>query len=75
MAQVGDFLTERIDAVRAGRDAHRDDQTQVTTTSGASRLCNKDMLIIANVCDQYSGLNGGYSERVFKLPDPFYFIP
>jgi len=31
--------------------------------------------IIANVGDQYSDLRGGYSERVYKLPNPFYFVP
>jgi len=31
--------------------------------------------IIANVGDQWSDLNGGHSERRFKLPNPFYYIP
>ncbi len=31
--------------------------------------------IIANIGDQQSDLDGGYSERTFKLPNPFYFIP
>ena len=31
--------------------------------------------IIANVGDQYSDLRGGHAEQVFKLPNPFYFIP
>lgn len=31
--------------------------------------------IIANVGDQESDLRGGYAERGFKLPDPFYYIP
>lgn len=31
--------------------------------------------IVVNVGDQYSDLAGGYSERLFKLPDPFYYIP
>ncbi|MFI5021623.1 MAG: HAD family acid phosphatase [Alphaproteobacteria bacterium] len=35
----------------------------------------KGYTIIANVGDQYSDLEGGYSERVFKVPDPFYFLP
>jgi len=28
--------------------------------------------IIANVGDQQSDLNGGYSERTYKLPNPIY---
>lgn len=31
--------------------------------------------IIANLGDQESDLAGGYAERVFKLPNPFYLIP
>jgi HAD superfamily, subfamily IIIB (Acid phosphatase) len=31
--------------------------------------------IIFNVGDQYSDLRGGHAERVFKVPNPFYFIP
>lgn len=31
--------------------------------------------IIANVGDQFSDLDGGYAERTFKLPNPFYYIP
>ena len=30
--------------------------------------------IVANVGDQQSDLDGGHADRVFKLPDPFYFI-
>ncbi len=30
--------------------------------------------ILANVGDQQSDLDGGYADRAFKLPDPFYFI-
>jgi acid phosphatase len=31
--------------------------------------------IIANVGDQPSDLDGGFSERTYLLPDPFYRIP
>jgi predicted secreted acid phosphatase len=31
--------------------------------------------IIANVGDQPSDLNGGYAERTFLLPNPFYRVP
>lgn len=31
--------------------------------------------IVLNLGDQYSDLEGGYAERVLKLPNPFYFIP
>lgn len=31
--------------------------------------------IIFSMGDQYSDLNGGYADRIFKLPNPFYFVP
>ncbi|MCF3648847.1 HAD family acid phosphatase [Synoicihabitans lomoniglobus] len=31
--------------------------------------------IIGTIGDQYSDLSGGHAERVFKLPNPFYFVP
>jgi acid phosphatase len=31
--------------------------------------------IIANIGDQMSDLDGGSSEKTFKLPNPFYYIP
>ncbi|HWP92758.1 MAG TPA: HAD family acid phosphatase [Thermodesulfobacteriota bacterium] len=31
--------------------------------------------IVLNIGDQYSDLAGGYSERSFKLPNPYYYIP
>ena len=42
--------------------------------------CRKDIeskgyKIILNIGDQYSDLEGGYSETVFKLPNPMYYIP
>ncbi len=42
--------------------------------------CRKDIeskgyKIILNIGDQYSDLEGGYSEAVFKLPNPMYYIP
>jgi predicted secreted acid phosphatase len=31
--------------------------------------------IVANVGDQQSDLDGGFAQRAFKLPNPFYYIP
>ena len=39
------------------------------------RLTKEGYVIIANLGDQWSDLNGGYAEKVFKLPNPFYRIP
>ena len=31
--------------------------------------------IVVNIGDQFSDLAGGYSERTFKLPNPYYYVP
>ncbi len=38
------------------------------------RITGQGYTIIANIGDQMSDLEGGYSERTFKLPNPFYRI-
>ncbi len=39
------------------------------------RLVGEGRVIIAMIGDQESDLVGGYAERTFKLPNPFYLIP
>ena len=43
-------------------------------TSGRKKITDQGYTIIANVGDQYSDLCGGFAERTYKLPNPFYFI-
>ena len=31
--------------------------------------------IVGNFGDQFSDLNGGFSDKTFKLPNPMYFLP
>lgn len=38
------------------------------------KLAAEGYLIILNIGDQNSDLAGGYAERVFKLPNPFYIV-
>ena len=38
-------------------------------------IVGRGYTIIANMGDQQSDLDGGYSERTFKLPNPVYFLP
>jgi len=46
--------------------------TQVFKTETRSKITAQGYTIIANLGDQLSDLEGGYSERTFKLPNPFY---
>lgn len=41
-------------------------------TAARSKLVSEGRTIIANIGDQESDLAGGFSERTFKLPNPFY---
>jgi acid phosphatase len=43
-------------------------------TAARAEIESKGFTIIANVGDQQSDLDGGHAERIFKLPNPFYFI-
>ena len=38
------------------------------------KLAAEGYLIILNIGDQHSDLVGGYAERTFKLPNPFYIV-
>jgi len=38
-------------------------------------LENEGYVVIASIGDQWSDLQGGHAERVFKIPNPFYLIP
>jgi predicted secreted acid phosphatase len=50
--------------------------TTVDYKSGAREAIeDQGYKIVANVGDQYSDLAGGHSQVVFKLPNPFYFLP
>jgi predicted secreted acid phosphatase len=40
-----------------------------------SEIVEQGYTIVLNMGDQLSDLEGGYAERTFKLPNPFYWIP
>ena len=40
-----------------------------------AKIAAQGYTIIINVGDQRSDLEGGYAERAYRVPDPFYFIP
>ncbi len=54
----------------------------LTTNSAADfkaperkKLVDQGYTIIVNIGDQMSDLDGGFAERMYKLPNPFYFLP
>ena len=53
-----------------------DNRTVAGYKSGErEKISEQGYTIIANVGDQQSDLDGGFAERAYKLPNPFYFIP
>ncbi|MBA4137726.1 MAG: acid phosphatase [Opitutus sp.] len=48
------------------------DTTQSFKTATRKKITEDGYTIIANIGDQHSDLDGGYAERTFKLPNPFY---
>lgn len=48
--------------------------TQVFKTATRAKLESEGWTVIANIGDQQSDLDGGASERTFKLPNPYYLI-
>ncbi|MBA3849157.1 MAG: acid phosphatase [Opitutus sp.] len=48
------------------------DTTQSFKTAMRRKIATDGYAIIANIGDQQSDLDGGYAERTFKLPNPFY---
>ena len=39
------------------------------------KLIEQGYTIVVNIGDQMSDLDGGFAERSYKLPNPFYFVP
>jgi predicted secreted acid phosphatase len=44
-------------------------------TEAREKITQKGYTVIASIGDQMSDLVGGYTEKTFKLPNPWYFAP
>ena len=44
-------------------------------TQTRAKITKKGYTIIASIGDQSSDLIGGYAEKTFKLPNPYYYVP
>jgi len=71
---MGDYaeLIVRAERGMAGAEAESGRSAVVFKTAVRKRLAAEGWTIIANVGDQMSDLAGGYAEKAFKLPNPFY---
>lgn len=48
--------------------------TELFKTQARARLTREGYIIVANIGDQPGDLTGGYSEKIYKIPDPFYLV-
>jgi len=39
------------------------------------KISKQGYTVIASIGDQYSDIRGGYTQKGFKLPNPFYYLP
>ncbi|ASQ46673.1 HAD family acid phosphatase [Legionella clemsonensis] len=44
-------------------------------TQARESITNQGYTIVASIGDQYSDIKGGYMQKGFKLPNPFYHLP
>lgn len=49
--------------------------TIVYKTAARAKITQQGYTILASIGDQESDLIGGYAQRTFKLPNPFYYLP
>lgn len=63
----------------AGLYVRPDDYTEKSIVPFKSQvrkaITQKGYTIIASIGDQQSDLSGGFAEKTFKLPNPYYYIP
>lgn len=44
-------------------------------TAERKKIAAQGYDIVLNIGDQMSDLNGGYADRTYKLPNPYYYVP
>ena len=56
-------------------DAMRTTSAVEQKAAERKKLLEQGYRIAVNMGDQMSDLDGGFAERTYKLPNPFYFVP
>ncbi len=44
-------------------------------TNARKQISEQGYTIVASIGDQYSDIHGGYAQKGFKLPNPYYYLP
>jgi predicted secreted acid phosphatase len=63
------------DLIMRPKDCPKLDTVVAFKASARGKIEEQGYKIVANVGDQWSDLNGGFAEKRFKVPNPFYFLP
>jgi len=63
------------DAIYFRPESDREKSLALFKTGVRREITRQGFQIITNLGDQDSDLAGGYAERAFKLPNPFYYTP
>jgi len=72
------FLTGRPECLRAVTERNLQINIRSAVELKAAerkKLVDRGYTIIVNMGDEMSDLDGGFAERTYKLPNPFYFVP
>lgn len=56
-------------------DNFKGDSAAVFKTAARKKIEDQGYDIVFSIGDQLSDLKGGYADRTFKLPNPFYYVP
>lgn len=56
-------------------NAYHENSAVPFKTSIRKKITNEGYDIILNIGDQKSDLDGGYADRTYKLPNPYYYVP
>lgn len=65
----------RWDGLDLAPEGYHEKSISIYKSAARKRITEAGYHIVANVGDQESDLAGGYADRGFKLPNPFYLVP
>ncbi|RMX03849.1 acid phosphatase [Legionella jordanis] len=82
---LSELKATRLNLLRAGfknwaglylrPDTYRDSSIVPFKTKARESITKQGYTIVASIGDQQSDLKGGYMQKGFKLPNPFYHLP
>ncbi len=56
-------------------DSYNESSIAPFKTQTREAISKQGYTIVASIGDQYSDINGGFTQKGFKLPNPYYYLP